>query len=1415
MYATGGFGLDALTAPFGSTVPALGTVEAYEPTSGKWTTLAGLSTPRARHGTAAAVGRDGKERIYAFGGVASTFARPVVVGGVEEYDPDADTWVQRAPMPTPRFWVAAATATGPDGRERIYVIGGYTADGTQRRLSAVVEAYDPTTDTWASSERGELPPMAVPRARLGAATGPDGRVYAIGGVIGGFSGAETTEIVEAFDVAGHTWSDANPMNTKRGALAAATGPDARIYAIGGPGATVEAYSAPSFPTTSTSSTTTTTLPGSGSGVISPRCASALESVASSSESGAMPLSFEPNAGQSDPSARFLARSPNGTAFFTSQGVVLSLAGASPEAPSQALSLAFVGAQPAPNLTAGTRQKGRVNYFDGSDPSRWITNLATYNSVTYGGLYPGIDLVYDGPEGSLKGTYTVTPGADPAAIRWRWGPGVPSLQPDGSLAIGPGGGAPPYLVEKAPVAWQDHPRGRQAVDVSFEVAPDATVGFALGDFDPALPLVIDPTVLYATYLGGNNQLYDNGGAIAIDDNCDVYLGGRTSSPDFPTTPMTCLAPGQHPCAYQGTPRTTGAPGFVTKLRPSGKGRADMVWSTYLGAALPDPINGGEQVFVQGIAVDADHNVYAAGSLVGTSFPTTANAAQGRYGGGFGDMFLTKLNSTGSALLYSSYLGGSGYDGARCPTHPPAGFWYCHYPAQPEVSLAIDGDGGAYVAGPTSSTDFPMENPMRSHNESGHALVKVAPSGDLAYSTYLDPPAHPPVPRTPTDNRSYPGPRGPTGLAVDTSGNAYVTYGMIFLGPEKVALASIGGITQKISASGRRAWQEPYPLGGNDLALGPDGSVFVTGATQGLAVTNDAAQPEFRRGHTTDLTWDAAPEHGTDAFVARIDATGKHLLYSTYLGGGGNETGRAIAVDHRGHAFVTGSTSSCDFPVSNAFQPARGDYGGQVNPPGCTNPPVINCGSFHENCNAPSDAFVAEFDMSPQLPSPADQLGQVVDQGGSVVSPRARGSTLVWSSYLGGTRGEVGNGITVDGRGNAYVVGTTNSRDFPMAGSRAAPAKSPDPCAAEVPVSPPPVPFQPAYAPSQDLFSSNAFMAKIGDSPPVPPAATSGACGEVVADDTGVGEPATGEAVAVFGLRRHSDATAPLTVAYTTADGTAEAGQDYRQSTGTAVFGPGQTDTTVRVAVLADAEVEPEQSFKINLSLPTGAGKAVLAQPSATATIVDFPRAISIGDVSVGEPLDSSVPATFTVTLSEPAVGPVSARYATADASAKAGSDYQAASGTVSIPAGATTAEVTVAVLGDGLAEADEEFLVELSEPAGARLGRSAGKATIFDALPGISAGHATVVEGDAGMTPARFTVTANAEPTQAVSVHYATKHASAGPEDYRPASGRLSFGPGERSKVLIVEVVADTLDEADEEFFLVLSEPAGTVVARAV
>jgi hypothetical protein len=585
--------------------------------------------------------------------------------------------------------------------------------------------------------------------------------------------------------------------------------------------------------------------------------------------GSGSLVFVPNAGQSDSAVRFQAAGRAASLFFAADEVVVALPGDRPDAAARLLRVRFDGAGPR-SLDGAARLPGVVNFLLGDDPAGWRTGLPAYGAVVYRELYGGIDLHYDGAGGQLESTFDVAPGADPGRIRWRY-TGAESVRLDarGDLQIRLLGEPAAAVRERAPQAWQERAGQRVPVSASFDVAPDGTVGFALGAYDRSLALTIDPVIVFSTYLGGS--IADQPWGLALDPQGNAYIAGYTASSNFPTLN-----------AYQ--PNSGGqGDAFVSKFGPNGA----LIYSTYLGGNYID--------YALAIAVDAGGGAYVAGETQSTDFPL-ANAFQSQLGGSQ-DAFVTRLAPAGNALVYSSYLGGA-FGGER------------------GQGIAVNQAGEAHVTGFTTAGDFPTVNPFQGNLRGTWDVfvTKFSSAGNtLVYSTFLG-----------GDDEEYVDIG--QAIAVDAAGTAYVTgftgsylfptlnpYQPLYGGQVDAFVSKFGGTGQLLYSTFLGGENSET---GNAIAVDGAGRFYIAGLT--ISDNFPVVDPlqSFLRGFE-------------DLFLTQFSADGATLTFSTYLGGGvsGREEYGAtgVAVDSLGTIYLGGMSSTTDFPVVNAYQPGNmGSY-----------------------------------------------------------------------------------------------------------------------------------------------------------------------------------------------------------------------------------------------------------------------------------------------------------------------------------------------------------------------------------------------------------------------------------------------------------------------------------------------------------
>lgn len=600
--------------------------------------------------------------------------------------------------------------------------------------------------------------------------------------------------------------------------------------------------------------------------------------------GQLPLSFEANQGQVDKSVNFLARGSGYSVFLTPTEAVLSLRAtrtqpstvryhspAQPELTAKTdttvLRLQLVGSNPTAPVKSSSKLSGKSNYLTGNNPRQWQTNISHYAKVKYQGVYPGIDLVYYGNQRQLEYDFIIAPGANPKNIQFQI-TGAKRLEIDkhGNLVLHTDSGA---IRQHRPVIYQDINGKRRNVAGSYVLLGQQKVGFTIAAYEASVPLVIDPIVSYSTYLGGSSS--DYGRAIAADSTGNVYVTGDTSSTNFPTKN-----------AFDSTLNAKDA--FVTKLKLTATGSASLVYSTYLGGSGTD--------IGYGIAVDKFGNAYVTGYTTSSNFPlqNAFDVTKSGY-----DAFVTKLNATGSSLLYSTYLGGSTGSGNE--------YGY---------GIVVEQSGNAYVAGYTNSNDFPTKNAYRNTRvgSSDAFVTKLNPaavgSASLIYSTYLG---------GTSNDYGY-------GIAADSNGNAYVTGSTRSTNfPTQNLYKALGGsadpFVTKVNATGNTLLYSTY-LGGKSedyasaIALDSTGYVYIAGRTSSTDLP-------------TKNAFDSTFNNYYDAFVMKLNPTASgapSLVYSSYLGGSSTEYGYGIAVDSKGNVYVAGETKSADFPTKNAFDSTYG-------------------------------------------------------------------------------------------------------------------------------------------------------------------------------------------------------------------------------------------------------------------------------------------------------------------------------------------------------------------------------------------------------------------------------------------------------------------------------------------------------------
>ncbi|MGB0010979.1 MAG: SBBP repeat-containing protein [Candidatus Sulfotelmatobacter sp.] len=750
----------------------------------------------------------------------------------------------------------------------------------------------------------------------------------------------------------------------------------------------------------------------------------------------LPLIFEPNQGQTDPSVKFVSRGAGYSLFLDSTGAVLAMRTAQPASASrsaasrdasengpnmESVHMTLVGSNPAAAIAGSDQLPGKSNYFIGNDPKRWHTGIPQFAGVRYQSVYPGIDLVFYGSQGRLEYDFKVAPGADPSEAELQFD-GATKLELSHGDLILKGTGASVRL--QAPRVYQSIAGHQQPVDGRFVLRAANRVGFDIGTYDRSRELVIDPTVSYSTYFGGSgSETYPS---IAVNGDGFIYLAGSTTSTDLPVSTL--------PAAFQ--PTLKGAQNiFILKLDPTA-GTSGILYLTYLGGSGTD--------ISSGLAVDTGGTAYVTGTTTSTNFPTSAAGFQTTPLAGTActplipsisapcHVFvsaLSGLDSTGSPQLkYSTYLSGNGADSAS--------------------ALATDNNGNVFVTGTTTSTNsrtgFPSTSLPAAYQTSSNGSIQFfmtevntdatgLPS--IAYSTYFG------------------GSNGSIavggGIAVDTTGNVYFSGTTNFYnsgeGPNGGILNSSDfpilnayqpclntppptTILPPVTCPAVTTTPEPSDafmaklnvvnaqtggtqlifstyLGGsnNDSSTGLTidagaASIYLTGSTNSPDFVIPVGAGQFQpclNAPTAVLPCPTPDITHTDAYVARFanetestttTSVGVPLSYFSYLGGALNDSGLAIAVDTAGGALVTGATNSTDFPAS--------------------------VGAIQTHLNGIQNAFFAHIDTT-------------IATGQNTVGS--------YATYFGGNGTDRGTSITIDPSLNSYLAGDTNSTNLQVQGA----------------------------------------------------------------------------------------------------------------------------------------------------------------------------------------------------------------------------------------------------------------------------------------------------------------------------------------------------------------------------------------------
>ncbi|HUQ95998.1 MAG TPA: SBBP repeat-containing protein [Bryobacteraceae bacterium] len=611
-----------------------------------------------------------------------------------------------------------------------------------------------------------------------------------------------------------------------------------------------------------------------------------------------PIHFEPNVGQAAPEVQVVGRAGRYTLLLAGNEAQFVAEGAS-------VRMRLSGASRSRPISTA-RQQGVSHYYLGSRQENWHTNVPHFQSVRWAAIYPGIDLLYYSNDREIEYDFILAPGADPKQIALQFsGYRSIAVSADGALRVQTTSGE---WIKRKPLAYQQARGRRLPVDARFLIK-DNTVRFALGSYDPSMPLTIDPRVAYSTLLGGNGN--DEALGIAVDSAGSAILTGNTTSTNFPASRPSL-----------------NALGFVTKLNPAGSA---IVYSAYLGGAA--------NTYATSIAVDAAGNAYICGQTFG-DYPLK-NALQSDYRGE-GDLFVTPLSPTGE-MIYSTYLGGSQADSGRIRN-----------------GIQVDSTGAAYVAGWTQSANFPLVNPYQNtlRGLRDAFLAKINPAGSaLIFSTYF----------------GGNGEEFTNGLALDPNGNPVIVGRTDSANlPTRGALQNLlagffDGFVAKFNPTGSELLYSTYfGAGGLDsidgIAINSSAAYLLFGAMGSPGLPAQSAGSFLRRlteggGFTSLMTlsnavWMTAafdpagniiaagnnnlnsipsipvvdairvkPAGPQQILLFKLKPTGE-TIFSTYYGGSHTQVPSALAVDSAASIYLTGITNSFDIYAKGPVQPLPG-------------------------------------------------------------------------------------------------------------------------------------------------------------------------------------------------------------------------------------------------------------------------------------------------------------------------------------------------------------------------------------------------------------------------------------------------------------------------------------------------------------
>lgn len=617
------------------------------------------------------------------------------------------------------------------------------------------------------------------------------------------------------------------------------------------------------------------------------------------------LNFQPNLGQIDSDVKFICKGLNYTLFFkTNEFIFKSFDYSSKKR--HFLKYKLLNSI-CTTIEGLNNTKTRYNYFKGNNENKWICNIISYEKIKYHNVYNNIDLIYYNNGRNIEWDFILYPGSNPEDIKIEFPLKTNmNLDDEGNILVHINSN---IMTIKKPYIYQNINNKIHPIDGSFNLSKSNIVSFNIDSYDLDHNLIIDPVLSYSTFLGGtgDDQIY----GIALDSNKDIYVTGFTNSADFPTVNPIYSYKGDYDV-------------FITKIDSSG---SFIIYSTYISGTFDEWAND--------ICVDSSGNAYVTGFTKSSDFPTKDPIQSTKLG--VKSAFLTKLDSTGSSLIYSTFIGGNKDDEAK--------------------SMALDSNNNVYLIGITDSTNFPLISPYQStiSNYNSAFICKVASSGNsLLYSTYLG------------------------GASIDE---------------------------------------------GYDITLDSNNNMYLTGTT-------------YSSDFPTKNPIESSLSGQRSAFITILSADGSNLIFSTFLGGSGADDSNSIVIDNNNNIFIAGTTFSSDFPLVNPIQNTKsGFFSAFVCKIASGGTHIIFStylgGSGFDyayaiDLDSEYNPYISGFSTSSDFPT-VDSVGPVISPTGLYITKiQSDGSSILFSSLLTYASG---NALTLDSDNTIYVAGTTDQSAFP--------------------------------------------------------------------------------------------------------------------------------------------------------------------------------------------------------------------------------------------------------------------------------------------------------------------------------------------------------------------------------------------------